>query len=78
MVSAAQGRRQGHAWSHARGEYLDAATGIQRKAACAVQLLGRGIDWERANGDGALSSMVDGPAFKHAFFESILETVPGF
>lgn len=43
----------------------------ERKAACAVELLGRGIDWERENADGSLPSMIDGPAFKHAFFRAL-------
>jgi hypothetical protein len=43
----------------------------ERKAACAVQLLGRGIDWERVNNDNYLPSMVDGPAFKEAFFRAL-------
>ena len=41
------------------------------KAACAVQLLGRGVDWEKVNGDNALCSMVDPPAFKRAFFHDL-------
>ena len=41
------------------------------KVMCAVQLLGRGIDWERPNADGALSSMVDPPAFKQAYIKRL-------
>ena len=38
------------------------------KAECVVEFIGRGAQWEVANNDGALPSMVDGPAFKEAFF----------
>jgi len=43
----------------------------QQKVACAVQLLGRGVDWEKANEDQALPSMVDVDVFKEAFFRAL-------
>ena len=36
-----------------------------------MQLLGRGVDWERANEEGALPSMVDVDVFKEAFFRAL-------
>merc|ERR1719271_1782590 len=43
----------------------------ERKVACAVELLGRGVKWERANADNVLPSMVDEAAFKQAFFREL-------
>jgi len=45
--------------------------GYERKAKCTVELLGRGTNWEAANANNVLPSMVDGPAFKAAFLHEL-------
>ena len=41
------------------------------KVACAVQLMGRGCDWEQPNADGTLPPMIDPTNFKSVFLRAL-------
>ena len=43
----------------------------EAKVACAVELIGRGMDWEKPNKAGTLAPQIDPPAFKATFLRAL-------